>query len=75
MSVKAIGGCLAVVVNSLAGFATARLFPTIMFHYGIEYNFLLYFGACVLGFVHIYSTLPETRGKSLIEIQRELKNA
>lgn len=73
MSVKVIGGCLAITVNSLACFATVRSFPIISYHYGIEYNFLLYFGACILGCVHTYGTLPETRGKSLIEIQRELK--
>ncbi|KAK7573736.1 hypothetical protein V9T40_010927 [Parthenolecanium corni] len=73
LSVKAIGGFLTVSVDSLASFLTIRLFPIITQQYGIEFNFLLYCTASMLGCVYIYLALPETRGKSLIDIQKSIK--
>jgi SP family sugar porter-like MFS transporter len=35
-------------------------------------TFMLYGFICVMGFWFIYNTLPETKGKSLEEIEREL---
>lgn len=73
ISVRAIGGFLVVAVDSLGSFTTIRLFPNITKQYGIEFNFLLYFIAGTLGCVHVYWTLPETRGKSLLDIQKSLR--
>lgn len=73
ISVKAVGGFLTVSVDSLTSFVTIYLFPIITKNYGIEFNFLLYFIAGILGCVHVYWTLPETRGKTLVDIQKSLE--
>ena len=38
-------------------------------------TFWLYAGICVLGFIFILRRLPETKGKSLEQIERELSRA
>lgn len=73
ISVKAIGGFLTVTVDSLASFLIILLLPIIMKQYGIEFNFLAYCIAGMLGSAYIYCKLPETRGKSLVEIQESLR--
>jgi SP family sugar porter-like MFS transporter len=35
-------------------------------------TFWLYAGICIAGFVYVYFKLPETKGKSLEQIEREL---
>lgn len=71
--VKAIGACMAVVVGSVASFTTTWLFLPIGERYGMETNFVLYFVVSLVMLVYVYFDLPETRGKSLVEIQRTLK--
>ncbi|MDR8389529.1 sugar porter family MFS transporter [Aliifodinibius sp. S!AR15-10] len=39
---------------------------------GTAFTFCVYAGICVLGFILIYAKLPETKGKSLEELEQEL---
>lgn len=73
LSVRAIGSSIAVVGQSMASFSTAKTFLPISKMYGMETNFLLYSIMSFLTIVFIFYTLPETRGKSLHEIQKSLK--
>lgn len=69
-SVKAIGNCIAVMAHSATSFISAKMFLVIAFHYGLYVNFLLFSIISILAFVYTYFFLPETRGKTLIDIQK-----
>lgn len=68
------GAAMAVAVSSLwiACFVLTYSFPTLNKHLGSAGTFWLYAAICVAGFVFIKLKLPETKGKSLEEIEREL---
>jgi sugar porter (SP) family MFS transporter len=63
---------LSAVALWIGNFSLTFTFPSIKESLGWSMNFWLYAAICVLGFVVILFKLPETRGKSLEEIQREL---
>jgi MFS family permease len=65
LSVRAIGGSMAVTVQSLVSFLTAIFFWPITHHLGMETNFLIYAVFAILTTIFIYARVPETRGKSL----------
>lgn len=69
-NVKAIGGSLAIMVHSLVGFLTAKAFLLVAGVYGVYINFIFFAVISFAGVLFVYFVLPETRGKSLIEIQR-----
>ena len=56
----------------LANFALTFSFPTIKERIGWANNFWLYGLICFIGFLVLYRYLPETKGKSLEDIEREL---
>ena len=56
----------------VGNFSLTFTFPWIMETLGWSMNFWLYALICVGGFIIIYFKLPETKGKSLENIQREL---
>ncbi len=66
----------AISVGALAhwagNFTLTYFFPAIQENLGWAYNFWLYGGICAFGFLMIYLVLPETKGKSLEEIEKEL---
>lgn len=73
-SIKAMGNCAAVVVNAIAGFVTTKMFLTISIQFGMHFNFL---GFSIIGwitFVYVFFSVPETKGKTLVEIQRSLES-
>ncbi|ETN96392.1 xylose/H+ symporter [Zhouia amylolytica AD3] len=49
-------------------------FPLLNAFLGASGTFWCYSGICILGFIFIYKKLPETKGKSLEEIEEELIN-
>ena len=68
------GAAMAVAVSALwiACFALTYTFPILNAKLGSAGTFWLYAAICVLGFVFIKLKLPETKGKSLEQIEREL---
>jgi SP family sugar porter-like MFS transporter len=56
----------------IGNFTLTYSFPAIKENLGWANNFWLYGGICAAGFVIIWLVLPETKGKSLEEIEREL---
>ena len=68
------GAAMAVAVSSLwvACFLLTYTFPMLNATLGSAGTFWLYAGICVAGFVFIKFKLPETKGKSLEQIEREL---
>ncbi|XP_065221956.1 solute carrier family 2, facilitated glucose transporter member 6-like [Planococcus citri] len=73
LSVKATGGCLSVIAFSTTSFLTTKMFLYISNAYGIEANFLLFAFLTLLTILFVYIFLPETKNKSLIEIQEMLE--
>jgi sugar porter (SP) family MFS transporter len=63
---------LAVMALWVACFILTYTFPILAKHLGTGGTFWLYAGICVAGFVFIFLTLPETKNKTLEEIEREL---
>ncbi len=68
------GAAMAVAVSSLwiACFILTYTFPILNSKLGSAKTFWLYAAICVAGFLFIKLKLPETRGKSLEQIEREL---
>lgn len=65
---------LAVVVLWVANFLLTYTFPTIKEALGWSMNFWLYALICLIGALVVLFKLPETKGKSLEEIEKILKN-
>jgi len=68
------GAAMAVAVSSLwiACFILTYTFPILNAKLGSAGTFWLYAGICLAGFVFIKIKLPETKGKTLEQIEREL---
>lgn len=68
------GAAMSVAVTSLwiACFILTYTFPILNANLGSAGTFWLYAGICVLGFLFILRKLPETKGKSLEDIERQL---
>ncbi|HUA39028.1 MAG TPA: sugar porter family MFS transporter [Candidatus Sulfopaludibacter sp.] len=68
------GAAMAVAVSSLwiACFLLTFSFPILNEKLGSAGTFWLYAGICVAGFLFVKFKLPETRGKTLEQIEREL---
>jgi sugar porter (SP) family MFS transporter len=68
------GAAMAVAVSALwiACFILTYTFPILNSKLGSAKTFWLYAAICVAGFIFIKFKLPETRGKSLEQIEREL---
>lgn len=69
------GAAMSVAVSSLwiACFILTYTFPMLNKAFGAHGTFWLYAAICVLGFIFIAWRLPETKGKSLEQIERELE--
>lgn len=69
------GQAVAIAVSAmwLACFVLIYTFPFLQGALGVAATFWLYAGICAAGFVFILKYLPETKGKSLEQIERELE--
>lgn len=56
----------------IACFILTATFPVLNAHLGPARTFWLYGAVCILGFLFIFVKLPETKGKTLEAIEREL---
>jgi MFS family permease len=68
------GAAMAVAVAALwvACFILTYTFPLLNATLGAAGTFLLYAAVCLFGLVYVFFKLPETKGKTLEEIEREL---
>lgn len=70
---KPIGGCLAIIMNSVVSVVITGVFLGIAEAYGRHTNFLFYAAMSATMFFYVYFDLPETKGLTLTEIQRSLQ--
>jgi len=70
------GTAMSVAVMSLwaASFILTYTFPLLNHGFGAATTFWIYAGICVIGFAFIQRRLPETKGKTLEEIEQSWKN-
>jgi MFS transporter, SP family, xylose:H+ symportor len=68
--VRSLGVSRAVAALWTASFVLAYTFPFLNHAFGTSGTFLVYAGVCALGFFFVFGFVPETRGKSLEEIER-----
>ena len=68
------GAAMSVAVSALwiACFLLTYTFPILNAKLGPAGTFWLYAAICVLGFLYIFAKLPETKGKTLEQIERDL---
>jgi SP family sugar porter-like MFS transporter len=68
------GAAMATAVFALwtGNFLLTYLFPTMLEKFGTAGTFWVFAGICALGFAIMKAKLPETKGKTLEEIEREL---
>ena len=64
---------IAALAHWVGNFTLTYSFPTIKENLGWANNFWLYGVICAIGFVVLYLVLPETKGKSLEQIEKELR--
>lgn len=70
---RIFGSNSTVVLNSLTNFIYSFLFLRIIEWYGMYANFFIYTFCSVANLLLVYCMLPETKGKTLYEIQRMLQ--
>lgn len=70
---KNIGISLNIICNGLTNFLSAFLFLLIVHHYGIYLNFFILCFSSIVALIISYFLLPETKNKTLSEIQTALR--
>lgn len=63
---------LATLALWIANFFTTSLFPVMNEHLGLPTTFLIHGAICLIYFLYVRSNVPETKGKSLEEIEKLL---
>ncbi|WP_433798437.1 sugar porter family MFS transporter [Actinomycetospora sp. CA-084318] len=72
LRVRAAGVSICVTFNWLFNMAVALAFPSLLEAFGAGWNFLFFAVMTFLAFVFVQRLLPETKGRSLEEIERSL---
>lgn len=70
---RALGSALVTQFNFISMFASVKSSPFLFEHYGIGNAFLIYGIITVCGMVYLLMYLPETRNRSLLEIENEFR--
>lgn len=71
-SIRGTAMSVAVLSLWLANFVLSFTFPILVESLGASYTFWLYAGICLLGIFYIKAKVPETKGKTLEQIEAEL---
>ena len=72
---RGIGIALTGLINSAVSFTVQLVFPWELANLGTSITFLIYGTFALIGFVLIYKMLPETKGKSLEQIEKVFQQA
>lgn len=71
-NMKMVATTIACCILLLLAFVTTLVFPILEGAIGIANCFWLFGGCCAVGFVFVYLVVPETKGKTLAEVQQML---
>ncbi|MGW7020526.1 sugar porter family MFS transporter [Streptomyces decoyicus] len=72
MRIRAAAVSLCVLFNWLFNMIVALVFPSLLHAWGAGINFLFFAGTTLLAFLFVRRLLPETKGRSLEEIEQDL---
>lgn len=72
-NVRAFALCLNEIYFGFMIIIVSKFFQTMKDHFGMHVPFFAFAGFCALGLIFILTVVPETKGKSLEEIQQWLK--
>jgi SP family facilitated glucose transporter-like MFS transporter 8 len=61
-------------VNVLMSFTVTMIYPTLASIIGLHFTFFIFASFCLVGLIFVLIVLPETKGKSLYDIQKLLTN-
>lgn len=70
--IRGLATSIAVLAMWIANFVLAQTFPSLSASLGQAGTFWIYAGICLIGTCFIYFYVPETKGKTLEQIEREL---
>ncbi|KAF4532913.1 hypothetical protein B566_EDAN001517 [Ephemera danica] len=70
--IKGAASALACVENYILCFAVTKTFQNLLDTLGSSFTFWIFAGICAIGTVFVFFRVPETKGKSLEEIQQEM---
>ncbi|XP_072403295.1 facilitated trehalose transporter Tret1-like [Diabrotica undecimpunctata] len=70
--IRSLGCSIAQLVGNLLMFATAFIYPMVAEYLGVHYCMFTFSFFCFSGFIGLYIYLPETKGKSFLEIENIL---
>jgi SP family facilitated glucose transporter-like MFS transporter 8 len=71
-NIKGIASSLACIVNWILAFLVTRFYADLATSFGIDTTFWIFAVMSAIGTAFVFSVVPETKGKTLHEIQREL---
>ncbi|XP_065216038.1 solute carrier family 2, facilitated glucose transporter member 6-like [Planococcus citri] len=69
---KTVGSVSSTVSNAFAEFVVTKFFVFVWYKYGLYVNFAFYAIVDIVSVIYVYLLIPETKGKSLVQIQNEL---
>ena len=70
--IRGIAISLVGVVNSMVSFGVQFMFPWELENLGSAMTFAIYGGFALIGFILVVRLFPETKGKTLEELEQEL---
>lgn len=71
-NVKEMASSLAILYGASLSFLVSKFFKPLSNYWGMYSMFWFFAGMCVCGSIFVYFAIPETKGKTLGEIQEEL---
>lgn len=71
--IKAGGMCVTRMLRSAANFVFVKTFVIVWYSVGLYWNFIIFASVHVVGLVYVYVVVPETKGKTLMEIRHDIK--
>lgn len=74
LSIRASGMAIAIACNWLANYLVALTFPDLIHRFGVGMVFSLFAGLSLLALLFVYRFIPETKGKTLEEIETMVKS-
>ena len=74
LRLRGLGMGIAVFFLWITNFLIGTIFPTMLANWGLSGSFIAFAVCSVLGAIFIYACSPETRGKSLEEIEESFRN-
>lgn len=73
ISSKSFAGAALTISDGILGFITSKLYQIIRDNYGDHYNYFLFTGSCFIACLFIYFYVPETKNKTFLQIQEDLR--